>query len=356
MLRSFSRPSALIPYRPTALVASAWFPRSDRVLYLGVFHEQQACFEHKPWVETQLSAIGVRTLPWSYYSDDDLILIREAAERGALVLRANRSDGGAGLTLIHEPSELTENWPRHSDGFLAASRFLAPSIPLNVNACVFAGGEVSMHAASVQLIGMPMCTNRRFGYCGNDFGQIRELGVTVLEALDRMVRDVGAWLGRHGYLGAFGIDALLHDGKLYLAELNPRFQGSSRIAAELDAEMNRPDLFLNHIAAFLRLPPPPQIPLSELALGARPRSHVVCHNIRATNMSRVRTDLDSLPLPCTLIPAAEITVEPEGILLDCLIDRVITSDGMSLLPDVADVIAATIARLYPPSAQSEGDY
>ena len=35
MLRSFGRPCAIVPYRPCAVLTSAWFPRSDRVLYLG---------------------------------------------------------------------------------------------------------------------------------------------------------------------------------------------------------------------------------------------------------------------------------------------------------------------------------
>ncbi|PYQ31832.1 MAG: hypothetical protein DMF56_01640 [Acidobacteria bacterium] len=346
MLKAFSRPAAIVPYRPTALVASAWFPRSDRVQYLGMFHEHQACFEHKPWVETQLSDAGVRILPWSYYSDDDLILIREAAERDALVLRANRSDGGAGLTLIRTPSDLQHNWPSHEDGFLAAARFLTPSIPLNINACVFAGGEVSIHAASVQLIGISACTNRTFGYCGNDFAQFQELGSTVINALDRMVRTVGAWLARKGYLGAFGIDALLHEDKVYLAELNPRFQGSSRISAELDAEVDRPDIFLNHIAAFMRLTPPPLTPLSELTRSLPPYAHIVCHNLLPTSASCTPTNLDTLPLHCSLVPAVNVAVEPEGILADCLLNRKITNDGTSLLPSVESQLRATLQQLY----------
>jgi hypothetical protein len=346
MLRAFGQRAAIIPYRPTALVASAWFPRSDRVEYLGVFHEQQSCFEHKPWVETQLSAIGVRTLPWSYYSDDDTILIREAAERGPLVLRANRSDGGAGITLIRDPSDLHQNWPAHADGFLAAARFLTPNIPLNVNACVFPGGHVSVHAASVQLIGIPACTNRVFGYCGNDFSAVRELGDSALNALEEMATTVGKWLARHGYLGVFGIDALLHEEEVYLAELNPRFQGSSRIAAELDLAADRPDLFLNHIAAFLGLRPPPMIRLRELAYGAPPRSHIVCHNLDATSKSRARTDVDSLPLACSLLPALDVQVNPEGILVDCVVDRQVTRDGTLLSPEIDNKLRETLGRLY----------
>ena len=224
LLKAFSRPAAVIPYRPSAVLASACFTRANLVKYMGIFHEFQSCFEHKPWIETQLAELGVPVIPWRYFADDDLSLIREAAEVGPIVLRTNRSDGGAGLTLVEDPSQLQEEWPIHTEGFLAAAPFLNPSIPLNVNACVFPGGEVSLHAPSLQLIGIPGCTNRRFGYCGNDFATAAELDRT-LDDLEHIVVTSGRWMGRQGYLGAFGVDAIVHEDKVYLVEVNPRFQG-----------------------------------------------------------------------------------------------------------------------------------
>lgn len=346
LLRSFARPSAVVPYRPSAVLASAWFPRADRVLYLGVFHEKQACFEHKPWVETQLAEAGVRVLPWQYYSDDDKILIYEAAEAGPIVLRANRSDGGAGLELIRHPVELNEKWPAHHDGFLAAAPFLEGSVPLNVNACVFRG-EVVLHPPSLQLIGLAECTGRAFGYCGNDFARIAELDGATLDALDGVTRTAGRWLASQGYLGAFGIDALVDDGKVYLVEINPRFQGSSVLAADLMRELDVPDLFLDHVAAFLDLSPPHKLTLRDLVARQSPAAHVICYN-RTAGPRRADALLpDSLALECSLSPAADIAVQPEGVLFDLRFHQAVTEGGMELSGAAQEQIEQARRSLYP---------
>ena len=78
---------------------------------------------------------------------------------------------------------------------------------------------------------------------------MRDLDRDVLEALDAMVHATGRWLHVMGYLGAFCVDAILHEGAVYFAELNPRFQGSSFLAARLAAELGLPDIYLEHIGA-----------------------------------------------------------------------------------------------------------
>lgn len=338
LLRAFGRPAAVIPYRPCAVLAAACFTRSNLVKYMGVFHEKQACFEHKPWVETQLRQAGVPVVPWTYFADDDLALIREAAEAGPLVLRANRSDGGAGLTLIRDPSQILRAWPLHLDGFLAAAPFLEPSIPLNVNSCVFPGGEVSMHPPSLQLIGIPACTNRRFGYCGNDFARIADFDRSLLNDLEKIVLIVGRWLRKQGYIGAFGIDAILHGGTIYLIEVNPRFQGSSALASSLMRDLDLPDLFMDHIAAFLGLPAPEPVSLADIARNQPPSAHIVCHNL-STHDCRVELQApDRLPLRCTLLPSPDVIVSPEGILFDAVVPGAVTTAGVELLPAIDEQI------------------
>ena len=332
LLKAFSRPAAVIPYRPSEVLASACFTRANLVKYMGLFHEFQSCFEHKPWIETQLSEAGVPVVPWRYFADDDLALIREAAEAGPMVLRTNRSDGGAGLTLVEHPSQLQTEWPTHTEGFLAAAPFLHPSIPLNVNACVFPGGEVSLHAPSLQLIGIPICTDRRFGYCGNDFAAAADLDRKVLDALEDITVMCGRWMGKRGYLGAFGVDAIFHDGTVYLVEVNPRFQGSSMLAATLAREIERPNLFLDHIAAFLELPPPPALSLHEMASLHTPLAHVVCHNLADRPITMELNNPDRLPVRCALLPHPDVKVQPNAILCDLIPSQSVTSTGNRLTP------------------------
>ncbi|HEX4959355.1 MAG TPA: ATP-grasp domain-containing protein [Thermoanaerobaculia bacterium] len=338
LLRAFSRPAAVIPYRPSAVLASACFTRANLVKYMGLFHEFQACFEHKPWIETQLAEAGVRVVPWRYFADDDMALIREAAEAGPIVLRTNRSDGGAGLTLAEKPSQLQREWPIHNEGFLAAAPFLTPAIPLNVNACVFSGGEVSLHAPSLQIIGIPACTNRRFGYCGNDFAAVGELDRKLLYDLEQIVLTTGRWLGKKGYLGAFGVDAIVHSGTVYLVEVNPRFQGSSAHAAALDRELDLPDLYLDHMAAFLDLPAPEGISLADQARLQPKLAHVVAHNLSGHSLAIARPDSDRFPVRCTLLPHPEVAISDRGILFAAIFQSSVTETGMELLPYIADQI------------------
>ncbi len=352
LLRAFSRPAAVIPYRPSAVLASACFTRTNLVHYLGVFHEKQSCFEHKPWLETQLASLGVRVIPWSYYADDDLSLIHEAAEQGPLVLRANRSDGGAGLSLILSPTDISDSWPSHLDGFLAAAPLLFPNIPLNVNACVFPNGAVSLHSPSVQLIGLPTCTSRRFGYCGNDFVRVADLDPQLLDELEKMTVLVGRWLASQGYIGAYGIDALIHDGTVYLTEVNPRFQGSSAISCSLLRDLDHPDLILDHIAAFLGLDPAKSLSLRILAREQPPMAHVVCHNTTKLPVRRKpNTSVDNDP-STSLFPSKATDVAPEGILFDSIFNTSVTLDGGSLSSSAEQHVANTVKQLFFPARPS----
>lgn len=343
LLESFDKPSAVIPYRPCALLTSAWFPRSNRVWYLSVFHEKQSYLEHKPWVESELKALGVHILPWRYYSDVEFSLIREAVGKTPLVLRANRSDGGAGISLIRGIEELEEKWPAHVDGFLAAAPFLSPTIPLNIGACVFPDGHITLHPASFQIIGPKECTTRTFGYCGNDFAAVKVFDKENLDKLQNMTILVGQWMYKNGYIGAFGIDFLIYQGDLYLTEVNPRFQGSSLISAIIDREMGRPDIFLDHISAFLGLPCSDQITLCDLTREQQSIAHVIYHNIQPEPITVTPVVLDALPLQIRLVPEGKVQLLPEAIIFEVILRRSVTENGLNLFPD-AKLILEPIAH------------
>lgn len=330
LLKAFGQPAAVVPYRPCATLASCWFPRSDRVKYLGVFHEKQAAFEHKPWVERQLADRGIRTVPWKYYADREVNLIGELLAAGPFVLRANRSDGGAGLTLIRDRSELAANCPEHADGFLAASPFLKGNTSFNVNACVFPSGVVTRHPASIQLVGLKSCTRRTFGYCGNDFAAFSSVDQSIVDELDTMVEQTGAWLHEGGYRGAFGIDVMLWEGEVYLTEVNPRFQGSTLVSARIDRELERPDLYMDHIAAYLGLAPADQLSLREMAECQPPMAHVICHNTTSAPIRAGIVRPDELPVQCRLLPAQGISVQPEAILFQAVFGYAVTQTGLEL--------------------------
>lgn len=350
---SLTEPAVVVAYRSTGFFTSIYFPRSDVVEYLGLFHERQAAFEHKPWAESQLRKAAVRVVPWRYFGEEDREHLVEMLGARPLVLRASRSDSGSGLKLIRTAEELLRYEISPSDGFVAAAPLMEPNIPLNVGACVFRDGSVSLHTPSVQLIGLHGYTNRRFGYCGNDFSRIRDLDTEILNQLEDIGLKVGKWLASMGYVGAFGIDAIVYDGLVYLTEINPRFQGSSALSAEIDAEMDRPDVFLEHMAAFLGLQPPASVPLNVLATEQRRVAQVVCHNCESSSaVLRSSHRSGEHEILCVLWPDPSIIIEPEAILFRAVIGDSVTEDGLSISPRYDRAMREIIVDHFVPAGSS----
>lgn len=336
LLRACDEPSVLITYRPAEFLTSVYLPRTGIAEYLGLFDGLTAMLEHKPFVETSLRSAGVSIIDWSYFADEDMPRLAEAITRKPHVLRVNRSSGGKGLVLARTPDELQAVLPVHSDRFIGASPYLEHSVPLCIGACVFPDGSVTMHTPSIQLIGLDCCTARQFGHCGNDWGAIRDLDRKTLDELEEMALVTGRWLHRMAYVGAFGIDALLHQGAVLLSEINVRFLGSSAISAQLDSQMDLPDIYCDHIAAFLNLPASSTMRVRDLVREQAPVSQIVCHNPHAQELVYVEPDSGGhTHLQLDLLPAMDTRIAQDAILFRTVVDGSITSDGLSLSQDLS---------------------
>ncbi len=349
--------TVVVAYRPSAFLASAYYPRKEYATYLGMFHGHQAAFEHKPWVESELKARGVPIIPQNYFSDSDRGVMGEyleslVADGKTYVMRANYSDGGAGL-VVGGGDGTSPPVLAHDGGFLAVSPFLDPSVPLNVSACVYPTGEVTVKSPSIQLIGIPTCTGRRFGYCGNDFASVYGvLGDDGLDELEAVARTTGAWLSERGYVGAFGIDALLHDGHICLTEVNPRFQGCSAAAASILTDADAIDIYLDHLAAMLGLEAPEQeMPLREQAAvqarEGRRLTQVIGYNTgraRCMREGAVVPDLDYGDLKGT--PEEGVVVAPEAMLFKMFVFDAVTSTGCDLPPWLSADIERLTGQLF----------
>lgn len=344
-----------IAYRPSAFLASAYFTRTENVSYLGMFHGAQAAFEHKPWVETELAAHGVPTIPWRYFADDDRALLGEWVRGRRFVLRANYSDGGRGLELADRGAILPT--PIHDGGFIAAAPFLDPNVPLNVSGCVFPNGDVTVRSPSIQLVGIPSCTRRRFGYCGNDFAAVHgAIGDEGLDGLERVALMTGQWLHRRGYLGAFGIDALVHEGEVYLVEINPRFQGSSAAASSILAAAGVADIYLDHLAALLGIEgcseyPPLREQGRLQSESGRRLAQVVCYNTAGACAMKPGGYVPDLPF-ADVKGAAEygIRVLPEAMLFKIFVHASVTSTGFAIDPRTVGAIGSLTERIFVPVA------
>lgn len=343
LLREVAGSCVVMTYRPAACVSALAFSMSGTMQLAGLFKDRQVAFEHKPWVETSLAERGVQTLGWQYVPDEDRGRVRRMLSSGPVVLRASRRSGGVGVARLDDEDTLDESWPSERDAFVAAAPYLADSVPVNVSGCVFPNAEVRAHPPSVQLVGLPSCTDRPFGYCGNDFAAPGAFEPDTLERLDEMLRTVGHWLFEERYLGAFGVDALVQEGRVVFTEVNARFQGSSAMSALIATEMDVPDLFTDHLTATLGLNPVhPGLSLATWAREQPPRSHVVAHST-ARELLEWRPSDASARLPGGARTAQlpwETPVEPGATLFRLTMSRAVTHTGFEIDDETEAAVAA----------------
>jgi hypothetical protein len=275
LLQALSVPSALLPYRPSSFLSAVGFARRDRCLNLGLFGAHQAAFEHKPWVETSVAGLGVPTIPWTYIADEEQLRTEEMLRDGPVILRRSRTSGGEGIVRVDDARQIRTHWPHVAEAFVSVSPFIS-GMPVNVGATAWHDG-VTVHYPSVQLIGIPGCVTRPFGYCGNDFGLARQLGDGVLDQIESSTTSIGNWLRSFGYRGTFGVDYLVQDGVPLFTEVNPRFQGSTRASCQLSVDAGEACLMLEHLAAVLGMAAPRQRPVRELAAEAPELAQFIVH-------------------------------------------------------------------------------
>lgn len=344
ILKVLSRPSALVTYRPTLFSSAIAFSRKDRCRDLGLFKGLQNAFEHKPWLESSIAALGLPAIRWQYIPDRELLDSRALFDHGSVMLRRSRTTGGVGLVRVESPRDLERLWPEEDEAFVSVARYISGGIPLNVGAVVFADG-VTVHRASVQLIGIPGLTGRPFGYCGNDFVRAAALEPDILDRVEHAARSIGNWLRGTGYLGAFGVDFLLVEGVPLFTEVNPRLQGSTHLSCQLSVEREESCIIAEHIAAFLGLPAPARPPLREQMAAGVDLSQVVLHNV--SDGGRRIDALNAItPLRGTagfnradVLTDPEVLTEEGGTIARVSIRSAVTDTGFELIAPWRDAVA-----------------
>ena len=82
--------------------------------------------------------------------------------------------------------------------------------------------------------GLAGCSMHRFDYAGSDFGAIDRLPEVALEEIRKATLALGEWAAGIGYRGIFGVDFVIHEGRPYALELNPRLLGTTQLMTELE--------------------------------------------------------------------------------------------------------------------------
>lgn len=339
LIAATSTECVLVTYRPSAFTSSLAFSMEDTMSLAGMHLDRQRGFEHKPWVETQLSQREVRTLGWRYIADSRRSIVLRTLEDGPLVIRTSRGSGGVGVSLVRTAEDLELLWPDESDHFAAVAPYVDDAIPVNLSGCVFADGSISCHPPSVQLIGDEALTSRPFGYCGNCFSSIKGLTPAALDALQELLLTVGAWLHEERYLGAFGVDALVRGDDVLFTEVNARMQGSTALSAQIAQRLDLPDLVLDHLASNLGLPKAHRSPTVRDWASMQPDvAHVIVHNSDPETMVNVGGEPQVLDGERWTLEPGLLGIESGGVLGRLVWPGRVTDDGFS----VSDPVRAAI--------------
>ncbi len=337
-------PSAVIVYRPNAIVTEVALSAGDGCRYLGLFDRHQAAFEYKPWVDRELSCLGVPTLGWRLIRSTDLEAVNRMLDEGPVVVRVPVSSGGAGIARVNTEQAFLLFVRDLSTAWVSISPFVDDATALNVGAVVWADATVTVHPASVQLVGIPELIDRAFGYCGNDFGAPRELPQETLANVERSTELIGRWLHRYGYLGAFGIDFLIHGDDLFFCEINARFQGSSRLSDRIARQLGFPGLALEHLAALLNIRAPrDQRRLVEVAHSSQTLAQAIFHNRGASariDLGRAEEAAMSFSdvVGAQVVCPSHVACAHGGVLLRVTVQSPITTTGFSVHPTAALLI------------------
>jgi predicted ATP-grasp superfamily ATP-dependent carboligase len=204
---------------------------------------------------------------------------------------------------------------------------------------------VGVFLPSFQLIGVKELTGRPLGYCGNDFGAVKKLTRDIINQIEKITTQAGAWLAKKEYLGIFGLDLLVEDGKVYMVEINPRFQGSTMLSSIIAEHIDDPDPYGEHLAAFMGMDAPVLAPLWERVKQLEDAAQVIVYNVLPRNVHLNFREVAKLTDDYRGLPQNYVTVAPEGMIFKKIYSASVTANGYHLFPGVATEIKQVLSDL-----------
>lgn len=140
------------------------------------------------------------------------------------LLKPARHGGGIGIKLARSSGELRTSFDELSSmdrgDFVYVQEYIEGT---DASASVLSdGAEAKCLSVNEQIVGRErLAVPRRFGYCGNvvPLDADPNLVSRIAEYSQKICREIGL-------LGSNGIDFVIDEGKPYLMEINPRFQGT----------------------------------------------------------------------------------------------------------------------------------
>ena len=165
----------------------------------------------------------------------------------SFVIQEPVSSGGHGTFLMNESTfqEVVTLLVKDKDYIVTC--YIENNVPVNVHAVIFEDDTVIL-PGSVQII---RNDDFKLLYRGADFLTFFEIDSQIRDALYEHVRKLSSIVRKLGYRGVAGVDAIISDDKIYITEINNRFQASSVLVTKALSESGYPTLQELNIRSFL---------------------------------------------------------------------------------------------------------
>ncbi len=141
----------------------------------------------------------------------------------AFVVQTNFATGGEGTYILTaQNADVTESMLVKEEKYLV-SGYEYYNIPVNIHAIIYED-DILIFPVSIQI--MRLCGNKLL-YQGSDFNEAERIDKGSLEEFRNYMRIICRKLQKEGFRGITGVDGMIVDGKVYILEMNNRFQGST---------------------------------------------------------------------------------------------------------------------------------
>jgi len=250
-LSDFSGINFIVCYRSTPALESME-KESGNVVILSMANDIKSFFDDKIRLRENLSLIGLPVIPGitGKLADMEYDTLTDILGSNFILQFPIGSSGNASYVIRHRES--FENIKKSRQDATVVSTKYMDGISLNINACVCSsdtGVHVIPSYPSVQIIGARGSSHRALDYCGNDFSF--ELKKEELDIIFEAVRRIGHLMHDFGWKGIFGLDLIWYDGKPYVIDLNPRFQGSTQLLVDIQLNMGLVPITLLHLLEYI---------------------------------------------------------------------------------------------------------
>lgn len=201
---------------------------------------------------------------------------RELAVRKAVLQIPQNDLTGTGTRLVADAAQLAAeltDWEGHPVKLAA----FVQGLPITVSGVVLSDDLALASGISMQLVGYPELTPVWAAHCGNQLLDDAQLAAGAGLAARETCRRLGTALGRSGFRGMFGIDAVVTDaGVVVVLEINARVQSVTSLVNSAELASGLLPSPLLHVLAFAAAPRPrsfprfagPVPPFGQLVVGA----------------------------------------------------------------------------------------